>query len=104
MWVVPTSGCHLVDVLGEPQRSGQSETFRRAELVDIKKKGLQVRKVRHEGSAYEREPPADMVTKPLPGPKIEQVMKILGYEFVGQHLERKGVHWTRLVSSQQRAE
>ena len=48
--------------------------------------------------------PADLMTKPLPRPKIEQLMKLMGYRFVEQYLERAGLHCTRLVSSQQRAE
>ena len=27
--------------------------------------------------------PADLMTKPLQGPNIEQLMRIMGYEFVG---------------------
>ena len=30
--------------------------------------------------------PADLMTKPLSGPKIDQLMKIMGYEFVGPRL------------------
>ena len=48
--------------------------------------------------------PDDMMTKPLPGPNIAQLVKIMGYEFVGQHPEREGLHCTKLGSSQQRAE
>ena len=29
--------------------------------------------------------PADLMTKALPGPEVVQVMKIMGYDFVGQH-------------------
>ena len=46
--------------------------------------------------------PADLMTKALPGPKIVQLVKIIGDEFVGQHLQRGGLHY--LVSSQQLAE
>ena len=54
IWVEPTSGCHRDDVLGQPQRIGQSKTCRHAELGDTR--GLRVRKVRHEESGCEREP------------------------------------------------
>ena len=33
--------------------------------------------------------PADLITKPLPRPNIEQLMKIMGYEFV-EHQQRTG--------------
>ena len=52
--------------------------------------GIQVRKVCHKGSRHEREP-ADMMTKPLPGPKTEQLMKINGYEFVDMDKEALAV-------------
>ena len=48
--------------------------------------------------------PADLMTSPPPGPKIVQLMKIMGHAFVEQHLEREGLYCTKLVSSQQRAE
>ena len=32
--------------------------------------------------------PADLMTKLLAKPKIEQLMKLMGYRFVEQHLER----------------
>ena len=47
---------------------------------------------------------ADLMTKPLPGPQILHLMQMMGCEFVGQHLEREGLHCTKLVGSQQRAE
>ena len=43
--------------------------------------------------------PADLMTKPLPGPKIVQLMKILGREFADQHLERDGLRCTKQVST-----
>ena len=49
----PTTGCHGDDMLGQPQRIGQSNTCRHAELVDTR--GDQVKKVRHEEGGYERE-------------------------------------------------
>ena len=45
---------HLDDVPGQPQRIGQGETRRHAELVDAR--SLQVKKVPHEEGGYEREP------------------------------------------------
>ena len=39
--------------------------------------------------------PADLMTKPLLGPKIVKLMKFMGYEFVGQHLEREGGYFAR---------
>ena len=44
------------------------------------------------------------MTKPLSGPKIAQLVKIMDYEFSEQHLEREGLHCTKLERSQQRAE
>ena len=85
------------DVLGQPQRTGQGKTRRRAELVDTR--GLQVKKVRHEEGGTTANP-ADLmiVTKPLPEPKVVQLMTIMGHKFVGQHLELEGSHCTKLVS------
>ena len=48
--------------------------------------------------------PADLMTKPLPRPNIEQLMTVMGFRFAGQYLEQSGLSCTRLVSSQQRAE
>ena len=47
---------------------------------------------------------ADLMTKPLLGPTIVQHMKIMGYQFVEEHLERGGLDCTKLMSSRQRAE
>ena len=41
--------------------------------------------------------PADLMTKPMPRPKIEQLMNIMGFEFMGQHQKREEPHGTRLV-------
>ena len=82
-----------------PQRAGQSETRQHAELVD--KRGLQVRRV---SSRRKWVRTWNLMTKPLPRPKIEQLMKLMGYRFAEQYLERAEFYRTRLVSSQQRAE
>ena len=76
MWVEPTRGCPSDDLLGQPQKVGR----------------------------WLRTYPADLKTKQLPGPKIVQLMKIMGCDFVGQHLEREGLHCTKLVRSQRCAE
>ena len=34
---------------------------------------------------------ADLMTKPLPGPQILQLLQMMGCEFVEQHLEREGL-------------
>ena len=52
--VEPTSGCHRVDVPGQPQRIGQGETRRHAKPVHIV--CTQVKKIRYEESRHEREP------------------------------------------------
>ena len=38
--------------------------------------------------------PADLMTKPLPRPKIEQLMKLMGYQFVEQYLEQARLRCT----------
>ena len=81
VWVDPTLGCLSNDGLGQPQRIGQGEARRHAEPVDTG--GVQVRKVRHEKVGTNVNP-ADL--KALPGPKIEQLTEIMGYDFVGHHL------------------
>ena len=78
MRVEPPSGCRSNNVLGQPQRDGQSEARRHAEPVDTR--SLQVKKVRREEGGYERDP-ADLMTKPLPRPKIEQLMNLM-HEFM----------------------
>ena len=93
----PAPGCLSNDVLGQLPRIGQGETRRHAEPVDTG--GIQV--TEKVGTNVN---PADLMTKPLPGAKIELLMKIMGCEFVEQHLEREGLHCTRVVRSQQRAE
>ena len=50
----PAPGCFSDDVLGQPQRTGQGEACRHAELVDTRI--FQVRTVRHEESRHMREP------------------------------------------------
>ena len=49
-----TPGCLSNDVLGQPQRTGQSEARRHSESVDTG--GFQVRLVRHEEGRHEGEP------------------------------------------------
>ena len=75
----PALGCFGDNGPGQPQRNGQGETRRHAEPVDTG--GIQVGQVRQEESRYERES-ADLMTKPLPGPKIEQLMRTSGYKFM----------------------
>ena len=41
--------------------------------------------------------PADLMTKPLLGPKIVQLMKIMGSEFVGQSSRQEELYGMRLV-------
>ena len=48
--------------------------------------------------------PVDLMTKPLSGSIMEQLMRIMGYKFVRPHLERKMSRGARLVNSQQSAE
>ena len=86
MWVEPTSGCLSDDALGQPERIGQGETGRHAKPVDVTKKvGTSVN-------------PADFMTKPMPRPKIGQLMSIfMGYEFVGQSWREQELHGMRLV-------
>ena len=43
--------------------------------------------------------PADLITKQMPRPNIEQLMNITGDEFMGQHQKREELHGTRLVGS-----
>ena len=45
--------------------------------------------------------PADLMTKPLPRPKLEQLKKLMGCRFVGQYLERAGLHYAEIVVSLQ---
>ena len=40
---------------------------------------------------------ADLMTKPLLGPKIEQLMKIMGFKFVGQSTRQEELYGMRLV-------
>ena len=47
---------------------------------------------------------AYVMTKPLLGPKIEQLMKILGCKFVEQYKERAGLHCARPACFQQSAD
>ena len=54
MWAEPTLGRLGNDGLGQSQETGQSESRRHAESVDIG--GIQVRQVRHEEGRHEREP------------------------------------------------
>ena len=67
---------------------GKVETRRHAQPVYTG--GIRVRKARH---------PADLMTKPLPIPKIEQLRNIMGYELVEQCLKRAEAHGMRLVGS-----
>ena len=41
--------------------------------------------------------PADIMTKPMPRPNIEQLVNIMGCEFMRQHQKREELHGTRLV-------
>ena len=41
--------------------------------------------------------PADLMTKPQPGPKIVQLMKSMGYDFVGQSSRQEALYGLRLV-------
>ena len=97
----PALGCFGDNGPGQPQRNGQGERRRHAELVDTG--GIQVGQVRQEESRYERES-ADLMTKPLPGPNIEQLMRIMGYKFMRPHLGREWSRGARPVNSQQGAE
>ena len=54
MWTEPTSGCVSDDVCGQAKRIGQGESRRHAKPEDTG--GIQVKKIRHEGSGHEREP------------------------------------------------
>ena len=71
-----TLRCLSNGVLGQPQRIGQSEARRHAESVDTG--GIQVRWVR-DGTSVN---PADLMTKPLPKPKIDQLVNLMGNEFM----------------------
>ena len=64
-------------------RELERKTRRRAELVDTR--SLHAKKVRHERVGRNVNP-ADMMTKPLPGPKIKQLLKIMDYEFVDHYI------------------
>ena len=63
------------NVLGQSQRTGQRQTRRHAELVASKSGRFVTKKV---GTNVN---PADLISKPLPKPKIEQLMNHMGYEF-----------------------
>ena len=78
VWAEPTLGRLGNDGLGQSQRAGQSEARRHAESVDTG--AIQVRQVRHEEGRHEREP--SRLTKPLPKPRVEQLMSLMGYDFV----------------------
>ena len=70
--------------------SGQSETRRRAKLVDTG--AIQVNEIRHFSSRHERAS-RRLMTKPMPRPKIEQCMNIMGYEFAEQCFEACRSTW-----------
>ena len=80
MWAEPTLGRLGNDGLGQSQRAGQSEARRHAESVDTG--GIQVRQGSSTKKVGTSVNPADLMTKPLPKLKIEQLMSLMGYEFV----------------------
>ena len=67
------------DVPGQPQRAGQGKTRRHAELVDTG--SLRVNEGFVTKKVATNVKPADLMTKPLLGPEIVQLMKIMGFEF-----------------------
>ena len=79
-WAELKSGCLSNDVLGQQQRIGQGEARRHAEFVET---GgiIQGRQVRHEEGRHEREP-SRLNDETAAEPTIEQLMNIIGYEFV----------------------
>ena len=73
------SGCLSNVELGQPQRPGQSEARRHAEPVDTG--GIRIRSISHEEDWHDCEPcrsDGETVTKQ----KVEQLMSIMGYEFL----------------------
>ena len=96
MWVEPASGYLGNDVPGQPRRglgkakhvdmqnSWVQEAYMAGKFVTKKKVGTNVN-------------PADLMTKPLPRPKIVQLVEIVFYRFVQQY---KG-HRARPACSQQ---
>ena len=95
MWVEPTAECQGDDVFGQPQRAGQGKTRRHAECVDTR--SLQVKEVFVTKKVGTNVNPADLMTKPQPGPKIVQLMKSTGYDFVGQSSRQESLYGLRLV-------
>ena len=79
MWAELASGFLSDDVPGQSQRIRQGEARQHAESVDTG--GIQVRQVRHEKVRSMN--PADIMTKPMPRLKIEQLVNIMGDEFMG---------------------
>ena len=65
-------------MLGQPQGTGQSEARRHVESEDTG--SFQVGPVRHEEGRHEREP--SQLDDEAARPKIEQLMSIMGYEFL----------------------
>ena len=86
--------CHSDDELGQPQGSGQGRTRRHAERVDTR--SLQIKRfvTKKVGTSVN---PADLMTKPMPRSKIEQLMNITGHEFVGQSSRQQELCGMRLV-------
>ena len=86
-------GCVSNNVLCQPQEFGQDvQEVSKSEKFVTKEVGAHVN-------------PADLRTKPLLRPKIEQLMKMMGYRFVEQRLERAGLrHADRCVHSSVRKE
>ena len=79
------SGCVSNNVLGRPQGYGQGETCERATSVYTRASKSEKFVTKKVGTHVN---PADLMTKPLPRPRIEQLM---GHRFVGQYLERAGL-------------
>ena len=71
---------------GQPQGIGQGEARRHAESVDTG--GFQIWPVHHEESRHERESRRPL-TKPSAKPKIEQLLGIMGYRFIGDDVDSK---------------
>ena len=87
VWAESTSGCLSDDVPGQPQRIGQGETRRHSKPKDTGGHPSQKRFVtRKVGTSVN---PADFMPKPTPRPQIEQLMKIMCFEFMRTVAEQR---------------
>ena len=92
--------CVSNNVLGQPQGIGQGETRERAAPNGYKRRPEKF--VTKKVGAHVN--PADLMTKPVPRPMLEQLMHIMSYRFEEQYKGQSGLHRAKSACHQQTAE